>query len=139
MRGPFSFQAELSAVRVERPDGSDAGPRGGYAFATWSLTGESRSYRAESSDFARSEVRSPLGAPGGRGARELGLRLGAFDPDGAAVEGAGRQRSASLVLNGYATRHARALLELGSVRFSDAAPGSPTRVRTATLRLQLAF
>ena len=72
VRGPVSIQAELTALAVDRPGGPDPLPVGGYAFATWTLTGESRSYRAESSDFARLEIASPVGASGGRGAWELG-------------------------------------------------------------------
>ena len=135
VRGPVSIQAELTALAVDRPGGPDPLPVGGYAFATWTLTGESRSYRAESSDFARLEIASPVGASGGRGAWELGLRIGALDLDGAAGDGPDRQASASVVLNWYATRRARTLLELGALQLHDAPSGAPDRARTATLRL----
>ena len=139
VRGPVSIQTELTALVVDRPGRAGPVPVGGYVFATWTLTGESRSYRAESSDFARLEVASPVGASGGRGAWELGLRIGALDLDGAAGDGPDRQSSASVVLNWYATRRARTLLELGSLRLHDAPSGVPERERTATLRLHYAF
>ena len=103
VRGPFSVQAELTALAVDRRDVPDATPVGGYAFATWSLTGESRTYRAESSDAAEGPDRQTsaslaLNWYATRRARTL-LELGALRLHGAAPGGPDRVRTATLRLH----------------------------------------
>ena len=133
--GPFSVQGELTGARVARRDAGDALLWGGYAFATWTLTGERRPYAIEAADFVGIVPDDPVTA-GGIGAWEVGLRLDHLDlRDG---YGGGRQTGIAGVLNWYATDNLR--LTLGGTRtLVDGGINDGAAVDTAVLRLQLTY
>ena len=97
--GPFSWQAELLATKVMRSGAEDVLFTGGYVFASWFLTGESRNYNSATGTFVNISPNRPL-LHGGWGAWELGLRASLVDLNDKDVVG-GRQRDITLGLNWY--------------------------------------
>jgi phosphate-selective porin OprO and OprP len=76
VRGPFSAQAEVIRSTVEPTAQSSLLFWGGYAFASWSLTGESRAYDRDTGTLASViPLRNfEFGRDGGWGAVEAALR-----------------------------------------------------------------
>ena len=89
--GPWSVQGEVLQADVHRENGlADFSARGGYAFGSWVVTGESRSY--SSGNTGNIKPKSPWGA------LELLLRYSRLDLDDGAVRG-GRQSDWTLGAN----------------------------------------
>ena len=105
--GPFSVQAELIGIHVRRSPGSDVFFSGGYAQASWFLTGERRVYGRRSGTFGRVVPRRSFNPSKGRwGAVELAARASYLDLDDADVRG-GRQFNTALGVNWYLRTHVR--------------------------------
>lgn len=95
--GPWSLQSEYLDARVRLADGRPGYHASGhYAFASWVLTGESRSY-------ANGQV-GDVKPQRATGAVELALRYSELNLDDAPTLG-GRQRDWTLGANWYINRH----------------------------------
>ena len=104
--GPFSVQSEYIATRLNRDAGnSDLDFDGYYVYASWLLTGESRSYRDRQGEFGLVTPKSIVGK-GGVGAWELGLRYSHLDLNDDDVKG-GEERNLTVGVNWYATPNIR--------------------------------
>jgi phosphate-selective porin OprO/OprP len=97
--GPFSLQGELLDGRVAFHSAEHSyGMHGGYLFASWVFTGESRRY-----DDGRPENVLPTRAAG---ALETVLRVDSLDMNSASVRG-GQERGVTLGFNWYLSGHAK--------------------------------
>ncbi len=101
--GPFSAQAEYLAANYNRSGGNqDVNLDGWYAYASYFLTGESRSYKPNKGGFGRVHPASVVGK-GGWGAWEVAVRYSTIDlTDGPGILG-GQEDNITLGLNWYAT------------------------------------
>lgn len=82
VHGPFSLQAEYMMNQVERSGGrDDADFQGGYVYASWFITGESRAYSEKRGVFTRIKPKNRYGAV------EVALRYSTLDLDDASIEG----------------------------------------------------
>jgi len=98
--GPFSLQGEYFHSTVRRNANlPNAEFRGSYIFASWFLTGESRSYKYKSGNFSRVKPRNNAGQ-GGVGAWELALRYSQIDLNDGTILG-GEEENITLGLNWY--------------------------------------
>lgn len=103
VQGPFSLQAEYMLNQVERlssSDRDDVGFQGGYVYASWFPTGESRRYSEKRGVFTRIKPESHYGAV------ELALRYSMLDLNDGSVEG-GKERNWTLGANWYVNRSMR--------------------------------
>jgi len=119
--GPFSWQAEILGAQVRRDNFDDVSFLGGYMFASWFLTGESRNYNSASGEFLGVVPIASVGH-GGWGAWEVGLRASTVNLNDKDIIG-GRQTDVSLGLNWYVNEQFRAQLNLIKVLGVDR-PGS---------------
>jgi len=119
--GRFSWQSELLAARVYRKDADTVEFWGGYLYASWFLTRDTRNYNFGSGSFDRLTVNSPV-LEGGRGAWEIALRASYVDLTDGDVIG-GREKNLSLGLNWYLNRRTRLMANLIKVIEVDR-PGS---------------
>jgi phosphate-selective porin OprO/OprP len=105
--GPLSFQSEYYGTEIERDGtvGQDLYLDGWYAYGSWLMTGESRSYKASRGLFGGVTPTRAVGE-GGIGAWELGARFSRLDLTDEDVLG-GRQDILTLGLNWYARRNLR--------------------------------
>lgn len=107
--GPLSIQSEYGQAKVDQVRVEDLEFDAWYVQMGLSLTGESRTYRGSDGEFKRlrqSRLFDP--ANGSWGAWELAVRLDQLDLEDGIVVG-GRQRRASLNLNGYLNNNVRVL------------------------------
>lgn len=111
--GPFSAQAEYMRLNL---DGQDMNGIAGldeldfdgwYAFVSWFLTGESRTYKAEKAAFDRVKPAHPVGS-GGMGAWELALRRSNIDLTDGSFDG-GEMNNWTVGLNWYLTDFMRVM------------------------------
>lgn len=111
--GPLSLQGELFYVRV---DDVGADFYGAYAYVSYFLTGENRSYKRSSASYGRVTpftnfwmVRTCDGPCMGWGAWEVAARWSYLDLSDPAATGpfAGKQNDATLGLNWYLNPHMR--------------------------------
>lgn len=113
--GPLSFQAEFTGVKVERLGSNPTATfSGGYAFVSFFLTGESRTYLASTGEFDRIYPRSP------KGAWEVAARYSTMDLDdtGAGVLG-GKGQNYTLGLNWYVNPNFRFMANYVRVVLND--------------------
>lgn len=104
--GPFSVQAEYIGTQVNRQSGlDDVDLNAWYAYASYTLTGEPRTYRASTGVFDRPSVASPVNK-GGIGAWEVALRYSSADLTDGSVIG-GELENLTLGLNWYALDNLR--------------------------------
>jgi phosphate-selective porin OprO/OprP len=104
--GPLTAQAEWLGARVDRDDGAPTLLfQGWYVFGAWTLTGESRRYKANRGRFDGIDPDRPVGS-GGWGAWQLALRYSELDLNDEDIEG-GQQDVLSVGLNWYALRNLR--------------------------------
>ncbi|WP_439133822.1 OprO/OprP family phosphate-selective porin [Pseudomaricurvus sp.] len=103
--GPFSWQAEVLASRVERDHEDNVFFYGSYFFASWLLTGETRNYNSAAGEFASVNPSEAVGE-GGWGAWELAVRASTVDLNDQDVVG-GRQRNLSVGMNWYLNKQVR--------------------------------
>lgn len=79
--GPVSFQAEWYATTIDQLGGGAVFLHGSYAYASWFLTGENRTYNRKEGAFESTRVNSPFrlkkgcGQCTGTGAWELAVRF----------------------------------------------------------------
>ncbi len=102
MTGPFSIQSEYVSSTWEDAAGDEVEYTGYYAQATWSLTGESRSYKAKKGYFDKIK---PAGA---NGAWELVAKIehGEVDDGRAGMEG-NEFDNITVGVNWYANKNVR--------------------------------
>jgi phosphate-selective porin OprO/OprP len=105
--GPWSVQGEWIGVEVDREDACAPFFSGYYLYASWFLTGESRSYDQPSGTFGRVAPRRPL-AEDGIGAWELALRYSCLDLQDD-VRG-GEERNVTAGVNWYTGKYTRFML-----------------------------
>jgi len=101
--GPFSVQAEYIQTELERDQADDVDFDGWYAYASYFLTGESRTYK--DGVFDRTKPKSAVGK-GGIGAWEVAARYSTADLSDQSIIG-GELDNATLGLNWYATDNVR--------------------------------
>lgn len=138
--GPFSVQGEYIGTRLTRNgELEDVDLSAWYLFASYTLTGEPRTYRTATGVFDRPRVANPVGK-GGIGAWEVAVRYSNADLTDADVVG-GEFENLTLGLNWYALDNLRF-----SANYTHALdvnrPGSPydaIDLDTLTLRAQVDF
>ena len=115
VNGPLSIQSEFIGTRVDALAGEPLFFWGDYAYASYSLTGESRPYRRTDATFDKLMpfgnffcVRTDEGICKGPGAWELAARLSYLDFDDRSVEG-GRLLDSTLGLNWWLTPYMRVM------------------------------
>lgn len=129
VHGPLSLQGEALQARVARQDGlPDFHAAGGYVFASWLLTGESRPYAA-------GNVANPKPAHG-YGAVELLARYSRLDLDDGVIQG-GRQHDWSVGVNWYLTSHFK--LQANYVHADATRRGVRTTPEAVEFRAQVHF
>lgn len=103
--GPFSLQGEYFLVSAESDAAGVSDPdfKGGYAYASWFMTGESRKYKKGA--FGRVTPKTTVGR-GGWGAWELAARYSYTSLDDSGFKG-GEETNYTLGLNWYATKYVR--------------------------------
>ncbi len=114
--GPFSAQGEYFVVDVDRDStNSDLDFSGAYAQLAWTITGESRPYKASSGTFGRIVPARPFDPKnGGWGAWELAGRYSTLDVSDGNVLG-GEMDSYTIGLNWYMQKHVRLMANYISV------------------------
>lgn len=101
VNGPYSLQAEYMLNQVGRSNGrEDASFQGGYVYASWFITGESRAYSEKRGVFSRIKPRKDWGAV------EVALRYSKLDLDDGTVEG-GIEHDWTLGANWYMSQSLR--------------------------------
>tara|TARA_R110002049_G_scaffold37043_3_gene117203 strand:- start:505 stop:1836 length:1332 start_codon:yes stop_codon:yes gene_type:complete len=107
--GPFSAQAEYFTRDINATaTGLDQDLDAWYAYGSYFITGESRSYDASKGEFGRVKPKSVVGQ-GGYGAWEVALRYTDIDLED---NGAGNKGDITTVgLNWYATRNIRLMAD----------------------------
>ncbi|HRO04664.1 MAG TPA: porin, partial [Terricaulis sp.] len=65
VRGPFSVQGEYAVLHGQTPSGASRDFSAYYLDVSWSLTGESRSYRGNQGSFGAIAPANPLGTEDG--------------------------------------------------------------------------
>lgn len=121
--GPFSVQAEYMQNRVEYSAQPAASFSGGYAFASWLITGESRPYTALNGTIGRVRPSRELG-DGGWGALELALRFSTIDLVDGVVHG-GTADNVTLGLNWYLSEYSRVMMNWVRFDVDDSAAVRP--------------
>jgi phosphate-selective porin OprO/OprP len=113
MNGPFSFQSEYVRGTVNRDDGySDYDVSAYYAQVGWTLTGETRTYKATDGEFKRLKPNKNFDPDKGTwGAWELALRHDSVDLNDAGIQG-GEAKRIGLNLNWYLNENVRFLAGL---------------------------
>lgn len=101
--GPVLLQAEYTGTRVRRSTGNELQFSGGYASASWVVTGERRSYSARGGSFGEIRPRRALGA------FEVALRASTIDLDSAEIRG-GSETNLGAALNWYPRENARVMI-----------------------------
>ena len=105
VHGPLSLQSEYIFTNVSIQEGGDADFSAWYAFAAYSITGESRFYELGSATFDRPRVNKNF-REGGIGALELAVRISGIDLEDGVVNG-GKERDITVGLNWYFNRNAK--------------------------------
>ena len=101
--GPFSLQGEYHWTTVERTAGlGDADLEGGYVFASWFVTGESRPYNAKKGTFGRVKAENAI---------ELAARYSTVDlSEASAAATNGEEDNYTLGANYYFNPNVRAIV-----------------------------
>jgi phosphate-selective porin OprO/OprP len=123
-RGRLSLQGELLGSWVTDAPSGDLFFWGGYAYASWFLTGEHRAYDRTFGAFGRPDLGEGLKPLHGLwGAFELGMRYSYLDLTDGAVKG-GRMHMFMSGVNWYWGRHMRVQFNYGwSIVQGGALPG----------------
>lgn len=118
MNGPFSFQSEYGKGAVNRDDGrADYDVSAYYAQVAWTLTGETREYKATDGEFKRLKPAKNFDPDKGTwGAWEVALRHDSIDLTDADINGGDAKRM-TLNLNWYLNENLRMLA--GYEKFYD--------------------
>jgi len=134
LKGPFTFQSEYVHMFLQRGAGrADPSFQGGYAQASWVLTGERRRYSRSSATLGGVRPSSPWGAV------ELGLRFSALDLNDETVNG-GSLRNWTVGLNWYIRENVKLAANYVAIdarlRGASRRPDSP---HVGQIRLQVFF
>ena len=143
--GPFHAQGGYFQIEIQRrtalpnPDFS-----GWYAFATWSLTGESHVYDPATAVFRGLKPAHPLGTPGGWGAWELKARYSNIDLESrpllAGGVAGGVQNIWTVGMNWFPTYGLRFALDYSNIGVTHTgAPANDISANAIALRSQLAL
>jgi phosphate-selective porin OprO/OprP len=124
--GPFSFQTEYLAFWLDRTANDQAFFHGAYAYVSYFLTGENRTYERKEGIFGRVKplenffrVRTEDGSVGtGKGAWELAYRWSYVDLTDAGIRG-GRVTDHTLGLNWYLNPYARLMFNYVNSQTTD--------------------
>lgn len=139
----FLLQAEYSNLRIVRSDGfSSPNFKGYYVSGTWILTGERRTYNAQTGAFDAIPVAKPFSLKNGTlGAWELGVRYSDVNlnfHNGAAgaapaTDGirAGEEKNTSVALNWYPNSVVRFMLDYAHVDIDRLSPNAANYQTTA--------
>jgi phosphate-selective porin OprO/OprP len=121
VNGPFSWQAEIIGMKVERKGFRNVLLYGGYVYGSWVLTGESRNYDKGIGTYHKME---PAGSwpGGGKGLWELTARFSYVDLTDKDIVG-GRQSNVTLGINWQINNRIRIMANLIKVLDVDR-PGS---------------
>ncbi|GJM08149.1 MAG: porin [Lysobacteraceae bacterium] len=98
--GPFSLQGEYAIGDINRENQPDLSFSGGYLYASYFLTGESRNYNSKNASFGRVKPASD------RGAWEIAGRVSSLDLTDKDIMG-GSGEGYTFGVNYYATSHLR--------------------------------
>lgn len=109
VRGSLSLQGEYVRAFVDRADGTSPSFYGGYAQASFFLTGEHRRYRQSGAYFDRVRPVENFGKDGGAGAWEIAVRYSMLDLTDDGVVG-GELSGLTLGLNWYLNPNSRVML-----------------------------
>jgi phosphate-selective porin OprO/OprP len=155
MHGPFSVQGEYAQMDVDGNMSSlltvanrrqDATFKTGYAFVSWFVTGEQRSYDAAKGEFGRPKVLNPVTA-GGTGAVELLARYDYADLTdartgaGAAIATAGKYTGWTAGVNYFPMSYVRLTANYTKAKVDGPTPGATNDVDADVFqtRIQLDF
>ncbi len=102
--GPFSLQGEYVHQSLGLKN-NDASPDfyGGYAFASWMITGESRDYKFSRGIFGRINPDRTYGA------FEVAVRYSTLNLNSLPIVAGGRENNVTLALNWYVNRNIRVM------------------------------
>ncbi len=154
------LQGEYIRIGVARTDGGGASPTpglgfsGGYAEASWVVTGEPRRYSSTSASFGSPKPERPFSPrDGGYGAFELVARYSHIDLNDKVSRGlpavrtggvyGGRQDIYAVGVNWYPNEHLRLMLDYDIINVDRLDPAGTTqigqRVQAVAVRAQAAF
>lgn len=119
--GPFSLQGEYTIGEVSRDNQADLSFSGGYLFASYFLTGESRNYDDKKGVFGRIKPISD------KGAWQLAARYSTLDLTDKDIVG-GSGEGYTLGVNYYATSHLRFMANYVFADFDQDAGGESPEV-----------
>lgn len=142
--GPFSLGGEFTHTWMDRNMGMRSlAFHGWYGEASWTLTGESRSYKQ--GKFRRLKPRKPFSfAGGGLGAWEAAIRVGGIDMNDGAFRG-GYMKNFTAALNWYAVDNIRFMfgydrvLDISSSPLTTRTGGKPDGINTFMFRTDIAI
>jgi len=106
--GPFSAQTEYLRNDISGRGYDDVSFDGYYGYATYFLTGESRSYKAKTGNWDRIKPSRNFDMKGGIGAWELATGYDYINLDSGIVKG-GRASTAKVGINWYPNSHTRVM------------------------------
>jgi phosphate-selective porin OprO/OprP len=147
--GPFSVGGEYTHSWMDRKGGMGSlSLNGWYGEASWSLTGESRTYKAGAGKFKRLKPRHNFSfaniGNGGWGAWELATRIAGVNMNDGAFQG-GEMKNFTVALNWYVNENVRfmfgydRILEIKNSPLVTASGGKPDGLNTFMFRSQIAF
>jgi phosphate-selective porin OprO/OprP len=130
--GPFSLQGEYHWTTVERTAGlGDADLEGGYVFASWFVTGESRPYNAKKGTFGRVKAENAI---------ELAARYSTVDlSEASAAATNGEEDNYTLGANYYFNPNVRLMLNYVHAEVDRVAAGTDEDIDAVVSRIQLDF
>jgi phosphate-selective porin len=137
IRGPWSVQAEYFYATVSSQRGGNPNFHGGYAYASWFLTGEHRV--VEDGRIQASTICNPLDPcdeKDGLGALELGVRYSFADLNDGNIHG-GSLHTFSLELNWYLAERRRILFNFVRAQVEDGIADAPIYFFQMRLQLEL--
>ena len=139
--GDLYFQGEYFHYHINRTGFSDLNFTGGYAQASYVLTGEKRRYSTSSGAFGGINPKNPFQPGGGWGAWEVAARYSYVDLNNDLVFG-GTQRNLTFGLNWYVNSNMRFMLNWihGEVeRRNLAGADLGAKYNAVAMRAQVAF
>ena len=139
--GPFTFQGEYFQNTLEVDAGNDPDFDGGYAQASYFLTGETRPYKGKTGNFDRVKPSKPFSlSEGGWGAWEVLARYDELDLNdaGSGITG-GEMTNLTAGVNWYMTDYIRSMLNFVDVDTDDEAVVANDDPKVVTLRMQWDF
>ena len=137
--GPFSLQAEYFWVNTDASAVADPTFTGWYAYGSWMITGESRSYSQSGGFFGGVKPNNNfhMGQPGW-GAFELGFRYSRLDLTDSDIKG-GEQDDVTVGLNWYLNPAVRIMLNYVYADLEDRADVPDESTNIFQSRFQVVF